>query len=867
MGGTVVKRNRRSPSTARQELESERDLADFPALVRDALRHVHDPVYLRTHPLVELLALGVGEPAGGKRLQQLLLDTIAALATESRLDMRASRRHELLALRYVEALEIGEVASRLGMSRREYSRQHRLALTAVVWSVQDSRALSSAPEAQSSVPDANGSDPSAAHLPLFLTSFVGRDAETMEVLRLIETARLVTLTGPPGTGKTRLAVHIAAELSTSMDVAGPTSLDRVFYVPLASIADPDLVVSSIAETMAVREAPGSMLLESLADHLVRRRTLLVLDNFEHVLAAAPTVLELLAACPQLTVLVTSREALHLSGEHEFPVPPLQVPQDRDPPTVQAIAENEAVRLYVERASAKRPGFQLSEHNAPAIGQLCRRLDGLPLAIELAAARSPIFPPDALLKRLVGDGGRDIALDLLKGGPNDMPDRQRTLRDAIDWSYRLLTDVEQQLFAQLSIFAGGWMIEDAEAVCAVNGRLDILDGMTSLVDKSLLLQVEIPGSEPHFSMLETLREYAAERLVESGEEETARDRHATHFVHLGQDAHSVFNAAAQPAWLDLLEREHNNMRAALSWLLTRGDGEAALRLVAGLWWYWMIRGHVSEGRRQIDRILAITRQTLSAERAEVLMGASHLAMMQEDFAAAETYVAASIDLAREVGDDTVLGDALMTQGLCALRQGDVHVAKRTYEESLPLARQLGREQRIAIATRALGAVAQREGDVVKAIRLIEESVGIQRTMNDVWELSTDYLSLGLLAAQLGELERAEALFRDSLQFAVQISELDKIAYVLDALAGIAVTRGEFISAARRLAAAEALWNTVEVEVFRKTVEVAFPDDEKKVRQEWEATVRARLGDDWEGMRQEASRIRVDEAVAWALHGPN
>ena len=674
----------------------------------------------------------------------------------------------------------------------------------------------------------------------------------------------MTLTGPPGTGKTRLAVQLAAEISASSSTHDLRFPGGVFFVPLASIADPELVVSSIANTLGVREeAPDRTLLESLEGHLVRSRTFLVLDNFEHVLGAAPIVSELLRACPQLTVLVTSREVLHLSGEYEFPVPPLQVPKKSSSVAVQEIAQTEAVRLYVDRASAKRPGFRLTEQNAAAIGELCRRFDGLPLAIELAAARSPIFPPDALLQRLAGPGSQATALNLLKGGPRDMPDRQQTLRAAIDWSYRLLTEEERQLFAQLSVFAGGWTLEDAEAVCAVSGHLDIPDGMTSLVDKSLVYQVEIPGSSSRFSMLETLREFAAERLVESGEVEHARDRHAARLVRLGQEAYAVFNAAAPPAWLDVLEREHNNMRRALAWLLTRGDSDAALQLVAGLWWYWLIRGHISEGRRQIDHLLAATQHEISAERAEVLMGASHLAMMQEDFGAAERFVAASIDLAQRVGDSTVLGDALMTQGLCALRRGDVGSAKRAYEGSLPLARELGRDQRIAIATRGLGAVAQREGDMVRAIRLIEESVVIHQELADAWELSTDFLSLGLLAIQMGEMERAESFFRDSLQLALQIRELDKVAYLLDALAGIAARRGDVLHAARLLAAGEALWDTIEVESFRKTVEVAFPENERELRREWEATIRTQLREEWEVIRQAAARMSVEDLVASAL----
>jgi predicted ATPase len=847
--------------------ESEGEHTTFARLVRDALRHLHDFVYLRTHPLTEFLREELGPPERGKRLHQLLLDGIAALYPRaSPIDPRVSRRHELLTLRYVEALEIGEVTSRLGISRREYTRQHHLALDALVSLLQESEDLLDVPVAQAAAPnDASGSGPRDI-FPLPLSSFIGRERESAEVLRLLGSVRLVTLTGAPGTGKTRLALYLAATLSASDRSEGTLFPNGIVFVPLASIADPNLVVSMIARAMGIGEVPGRTLLQALEDHVSRNGMLLILDNFEHVLPAAPTVSRLLAACPRLTILATSREALRLSGEHEFSVPPLQVPEDRGPIGVVDIAENEAVRLYVERARAKMAVFRLSDQNAAAVSALCRRLDGLPLAIELAAARSRVFSPHVLLQRLEGGNDRAVgagSLALLSGGARDVSARQQTLRNAIDWSYRLLTGDEQELFSLASVFAGGWTLDAAEAICTVDGELDVLDAMSSLLDKSLVGLVESPNRGHRFTMLETIRQYAAERLHDGGREKDARDAHASYFVRMGQDANDSFNVSAHPAWLDRLEHEHDNMRVALSWLATIGDYDAALRLVAGLWWYWWIRGHISEGRHWLDRILAETQETNTVERAEALTGASHLAMMQGEFALAERYVEGAVALAQQVGDRMALGDSLMTLGLCALRQGDLQAAKRAYSESVTLAYDLGRSHRAAIATRALGALAQREGDVKRAMQLVGESVTIHHELNDIWELSTDYLCLGLLAQQMEDPGQAERFFHDSLRFAEQVWEVDKIAYLFDALAGIAVNAEKYAQAARLLAAAGFLWKTVETKSFRKSVEVAFPESDQEVRATCEIKVQEHLGDEWERTRQQVRSMTVRDVVTYGL----
>jgi predicted ATPase/class 3 adenylate cyclase len=483
-----------------------------------------------------------------------------------------------------------------------------------------------APELPSEFPPLRILDVYRNNLPIQPTPLIGREKEVAEVCeRLVRLeVRLVTLTGAGGTGKTRLGLQAAAELTEEFH-------EGVFFVSLAAIRDPQLVVSAMAGTLGVKEEGGQPLLESLKSYLAERRMLLLVDNFEQVLEAAPMVTELLSSAPNLKVLATSRTPLRLYGEHEYPVPPLALPDPGQLPSVERLTQYEAVRLFVERAQAAKADFSITNESAPAVAEICHRLDGLPLAIELAAARIKLLTVQAMLARL---GNR---LRLLTGGARDLPERQRTLRSTIEWSYGLLEEGEKVLFARLSAFAGGRTLEAMEAICDAGGDLavDVLDGLTSLVDKSLLKQEEGAGGEPRFVMLETIHEFAREKLRESGEAEDIRRLHAEYFLALAEEAEPAVEGEQQPAWLDRLEEEHDNIRAALSWSLGQDrDPELALQMGAALGEFWYLRGHFSEARRWLEEALAESGGTPTAAHARSLQRVSWLAFLQGDLDRAE-----------------------------------------------------------------------------------------------------------------------------------------------------------------------------------------------------------------------------------------
>ena len=451
-----------------------------------------------------------------------------------------------------------------------------------------------APDLPSEFPPLKAAERYPSSLPSQPTPLIGREREVEEVCRRLRATevRVLTLTGPGGTGKTRVGVQAAAELTDEYE-------DGVFFVALAAIADPSLVVPTVARTLGLIEASNQSPEELLKGYLRDRHILLVLDNFEQVLEAAPLIDEVLHSAPRVKVLVTSRTPLGLYGEHEFPIPPLSLPESEAAPSAEHLADYGAIRLFLDRTRAVNPEFSLTEENAGAVAEICERLDGLPLAIELAAARAKLLPPQALLSRL---GNR---LKLLTGGARNLPERQRTLRNTIEWSYEMLDEGEKTLFARLAAFPGGGTLEAIEAVCDAEGDLpvDPLEGVSSLLDKSLLRQVAEQEDEPRFEMLETIREFALEKLEESADAGAVERVHAEFYLDLAEQAEPRLWGPEDAAWLERLEREHDNLRAALSWALDHEEVDLALRLGAALRWFWNLGGYYGEGRSWLEATLA------------------------------------------------------------------------------------------------------------------------------------------------------------------------------------------------------------------------------------------------------------------------
>jgi predicted ATPase len=581
------------------------------------------------------------------------------------------------------------------------------------------------------------------NLPTQPTPLVGRKRELDDILAVLRSpnnVRLLTLTGPGGTGKTRLGLQAAAELTDEFE-------DGVFFVTLAAIADPALVAPTIARTLGLTESANQPPEELLEGYLSERQTLLLLDNFEHLLESAPLLDALLSSAPNLKILLTSRTPLKLYGENEFPVPPLSLPDPGFLPPVDRLTHYEAVRLFVDRAKAVRPDFALREENALAVVEICRRLDGLPLAIELAAARIKLLPPRAMLDRL-GD-----RLKLLTGGARNLPERQRTLRSAIEWSYELLEEAEKTLFRRLAVFSGGSTLETIEAVCDARGDLpiDVLDGVSSLLDNSLLRQEDGAGEEPRFVMLQTIHEFANERLEASGEAEELRRLHAEYFLALSEEAEPELKGADQEEWLRKLEAEHNNARAALGWALRRGETERALRLSGALWWFWFVRGYYEEGRRWLEDALDTGGRGSLESRAMALAGVGALALEQDDLDRAQEASEEGLELLL-AQKATQRSEAklylLITSGHVALEREDYSRATELFEESLALSREIEHGLGLAASVMSLATVNHEQGDSQRATELYEESLYLFRKRGDKLGLAWCLINLGLVSYSRG-----------------------------------------------------------------------------------------------------------------------
>ncbi len=638
---------------------------------------------------------------------------------------------------------------------------------------------------------ARQAEPRPTNIPVQRTGFVGREKEVAAAKELLlrQDVRLVTVTGPGGIGKTRLVGEVASGLAESFS-------GGIHFVPLAAVSDPALTASAIVQALGIREAGGQSPLELLKKSLqdsLRAPMLLLLDNFEHLIQAAPTVAELLAAAPNLKILVTSRAALHVYGEQEFPVPPLALPDSRSMPPVEVLSKYPAVALFVQRAVAAKPDFELNRENASAVTEICARLDGLPLAIELAAARVKVLSPSSMRTRLAS------RLQLLTGGARDLPQRQHTLRATIDWSYDLLSAAEQKLFRRLSVFVGGCTLEGVEAVCDTKGDLDLdlLDGMASMVDKSLLQQVEQGSGESRFAILETIREYALEKLEASGEEAPTKRAHAAYCLVLAEEEATGQSGAEKAEWLEHLALEHDNFRAGLEWLTATGDAEWGLRLGAALFRFWETREYLAEGRDRLDKLLKMKGAGAPAKaRERALFAAGVLAGAQGDYASSDALLRESLEIARQLRDKQGVAVSLNAVGVVAQARGDVAVALSLLEESLVLWRELGDQKAVARSLSNLANVAKLQGDYPRALSLYAECLSIFRGLGDGIGVAWSLDHQGDVARDQGDSAAARTLYEQGLTIFRELGDRWGIASTLADLGSLAREQGNY-SAARTL----------------------------------------------------------------------
>jgi predicted ATPase/class 3 adenylate cyclase len=652
------------------------------------------------------------------------------------------------------------------------------------------------PDLPSDFPPPRAVETERPGLPRQLTTFVGRERERQEVKDALAGTRLLTLTGPGGTGKTRLAIQAASEVGESFE-------DGAVFVPLAPIADSTLVVPTIGQTLGLPEDPGRPPIENLIDHLSRKQVLLVLDNFEQVVDAAPQVGELLTSTEAVTVLVTSREPLGLAGEREYAVPPLSLPDVEHLPPLESLSQFSAVALFIERARAVRPDFEVTAENAPAIAEVTARLDGLPLAIELAAARAKILSPEAMLKRL------ESRLALGATGRRDLPQRQQTLRDAIAWSYDLLDDEERRLFARVSAFVGGFTLEAAEEVCNPGGELgiDTLDGLASLVNKSLARRVDVPGGDLRFLMLETIREYARERLEEIGEADAIGARHAEAFLSLAERARPALTGPDQVEWLGRLSAEHDNIRAALHWTEARGHLDTAFRLAGSLWRFWQMRGHLREAGERLEQLLARPGPADPDARARATEAAGGVAYWMGDFVLARRWYDECLAIRLELGDERGIAEAKynlsFAHGIAPRPFRDLDRASELLSEAQALFEELGDREGIAKTGWALATLAYETESWELVAELSTNSVALFRQTDNRFGLAWALHLQGLALAILERSDEAHGALEEALGMFLEADDRSALSLLLGDLAILAGSRGDAERAIRLAGAAAAV----------------------------------------------------------------
>ena len=760
-------------------------------------------------------------------------------------DPLTSRELEILGL-LAEGLSNREIAQKLVLAPgtvKWYNKQiySKLNVHSREQAVEKSR-LIGVLQAQPAVPGDH--PPLVVHnLPAQITSFVGRQREITEVKNLLAGSRLLTLSGPPGTGKTRLALQVASQVLHQFE-------DGVYFVELAPISDPQFVASTIAQVFDISEAGSGSLVENLKNYLKDKQLLLVLDNYEQIIETAPLVSGFLAAASGLKILVTSRQVLQVYGEQEYLVPPLSVPDLGHMNGINALSQYEAVELFCQRAQAVKPDFNLTKDNAEAVAEICVRLDGLPLAVELAAARSKLLSPEMIRNRL---GSR---LDTLTGRTRDVPSRLRTLRGTIDWSYDLLDEGEKVLFSRLSVFQGGRTIESAETICAPGLTISVIDGLESLLSKSLLYQEEGPEGEPRFLMLETLHEYAREKLAESGEAVKLQRKHAEHFARLAERAETRLAGTEQGYWFERLRSEHDNLRTALAFALSSGENELGLRIVGALRDFWYYGGYVGEGLGWIERALENAEGISPALRAKVLNAASWLSFLQGNYEHGKQFSNKALALYRELGDEGNIAWALLF--LAAQSAGtlsDLEDGIAMTEQALTLFQANDDKPGIIRALNQFGELSRLYGDYTRAGEAYEECILNSREFGDRMREAFALGNSGLVAQHQGNYERAESRIKNCLILFKGLNANYPLAFYLSFLSGPIAAQGDPVRAAQLLGASDAHLKAIGL--------CLHPQDQPEIDR-FEAAVRDQLSEAaFKSAWERGQAMSLEQAVAFAL----
>jgi predicted ATPase/DNA-binding CsgD family transcriptional regulator len=767
--------------------------------------------------------------------------------TEKNLSLDSLNERELEILRLIEdGFTNREIAQKLGLSYETikwYNKQiySKLGVHNRTQAVVMARAagLLSAPsetlERPAFTPQHN--------LPAQVTSFIGRQREIVEIQELLGTSRLLTLSGPPGTGKTRLALQVASQVLHQFE-------DGVYFVDLAPISDPKFVPRTIAQVFELGETGAGSLVENLKHYLRNKRLLLVLDNYEQIIETAPLISDLLSAAPGLKVLVTSRQVLQLYGEQEYLVQPLTVPDLGSMAKFRALSQYEAVELFCQRAQAVNPNLDLTEANALAIAEICVRLDGLPLAIELAAARSKLLSVEMILSRL------ESRLETLTGRARDLPSRFQTLRRTIDWSFGLLDQNEKVLFGCLSVFQGGRTLAAAQEICAPGLSIPVIDGLESLLNKSLLYQKQGSEGETRFLMLETIHEYAREKLSESGEAEKLQRRHAAYFTELAEQAELELSGPQQGHWLERLRSDHDNLRTALAFALESGESELGLRIVGALRDFWNYDGHVVEGLGWIERTLERAEDASPALRAKALNAAGWLSFVQGDYESGKMFNREALAIYQELGDQANSAWALLFLGVhCSGSQSEIKEGMALIEEALTLSRAQDDIPGIIRALNGLGELARLDGDYDRARKAYQECLSLCRQSGD--RLREAYMigNLGLVAQGQGNSEQAEMLLRKALILCKDLNTKYPLLVYLAILTGPIVSRGNPERAAQLLGASDGLFKTMGLGLQ--------PTDQAEINR-FEAAVREQLDEEaFKSAWEKGEAMTLEQAIAFAL----